>query len=138
MQKAMYRTFLRAIYAAPGKRGSRPGRTRPLAALFVTAGQAGDAPAFEAIMGRIRVPRTGPGRPRTRPATVLADRAYSSLTIRGHLRRRGIRAVTPQPADQTGHRPPHGRRGLAMRTDKLAIAFQAALHLTAILIWTHG
>lgn len=27
-------------------------------------------------------------------------------------------------------------RGLAMRTDKLAIAYQAALHLAAILIWT--
>ncbi|OEJ22664.1 transposase [Streptomyces subrutilus] len=26
-------------------------------------------------------------------------------------------------------------RGLAMRTDKLAIAFQAALHLAAILVW---
>ena len=27
-------------------------------------------------------------------------------------------------------------RGLAMRTDKLAVAHQAALHLAAILIWT--
>ncbi|MYW17278.1 transposase, partial [Streptomyces sp. SID2955] len=26
-------------------------------------------------------------------------------------------------------------RGLAARTDKLAIAYQAALHLAAILIW---
>ncbi|MEU3606409.1 transposase [Streptomyces sp. NPDC035033] len=28
------------------------------------------------------------------------------------------------------------RRGLAMRTDKLAIAYQAAFHLAAILMWT--
>ncbi|MFF1406995.1 IS5/IS1182 family transposase, partial [Streptomyces sp. NPDC058294] len=27
-------------------------------------------------------------------------------------------------------------RGLATRTDKLAIAYQAALHLAGILIWT--
>ncbi|MEV2273655.1 transposase [Nonomuraea africana] len=27
-------------------------------------------------------------------------------------------------------------RGLAMQTDKLAIAYQVALHLAAILIWT--
>ncbi|MFE5677761.1 IS5/IS1182 family transposase, partial [Streptomyces erythrochromogenes] len=27
-------------------------------------------------------------------------------------------------------------RGLAMRTDKLAIAYEGALHLAAILIWT--
>ncbi|MFF9147396.1 IS5 family transposase [Streptomyces sp. NPDC014861] len=140
------------------------GRARPLA-LRVTAGQAGDAPAFETVMAAIRVPRSGPGRPRTRPDAVLADRAYSSRAIRSHLRRRGIRAVIPQPSDQVGHRLKRGRaggcppafdaeaykqrnsvercinrlkqwRGLAMRTDKLAIAYQAALHLAAILIWT--
>ncbi|WP_405467433.1 IS5 family transposase [Streptomyces griseoaurantiacus] len=139
------------------------GRARPLA-FAVTAGQAGDAPAFETVMSRIRVPRTGPGRPRTRPLVVLADRAYSSRAIRGHLRRRGIRAVIPQPSDQVGHRLRRGRRGgrppgfdsqaykqrnsvercinrlkqwrgLATRTDKLAIAYQAALHLAGILIW---
>ncbi|WP_424851836.1 transposase [Streptomyces sp. SAI-170] len=51
-------------------------RARPLA-LAVTAGQPGDTPALR------RVPRTCPGRPRTRPAMVLADRAYSSRAIRG-------------------------------------------------------
>ncbi|NEB19673.1 IS5 family transposase [Streptomyces coelicoflavus] len=141
-------------------------RARPLA-LYVTAGQAGDAPAFEAVMARIRVPRRGLGRPRTRPETVLADRAYSSRAIRSHLRRRGIRAVIPQPADQVGHRLRRGRaggrppgfdaeaykqrntvercisrlkqwRGLAMRTDKLALAYEAALHLAAILIWSRS
>ncbi|XMN11313.1 IS5 family transposase [Streptomyces griseobrunneus] len=138
-------------------------RARPLA-LHVTAGQAGDAPAFEAVMASIRVPRNGLGRPRTRPDAVLADRAYSSRVIRRHLSRRGIRAVIPQPSDQVGHRLRRGRaggrppafdaeaykqrnavercisrfkqwRGLAMRTDKLAIAYDAALHLAAILIW---
>ncbi|KMS87641.1 transposase [Streptomyces regensis] len=33
-----------------------------------------------------------------------ADRAYCSRAIRSHLRRRGIRVVTPQPSDQVGHR----------------------------------
>ncbi|WP_394346803.1 IS5 family transposase [Streptomyces dangxiongensis] len=140
------------------------GHARPLA-FTVTAGQAGDAPAFETVMSRIRVPRPGPGRPRTRPLAVLADRAYSSRAIRAHLRRRGIRAVIPQPSDQVGHRLRRGRlggrppgfdseaykqrnsvercinrlkqwRGLATRTDKLAIAYQAALHLAGILIWS--
>jgi IS5 family transposase len=31
---------------------------------------------------------------------VLADKAYSSRAIRNHLRRRGIRAVIPERADQ--------------------------------------
>lgn len=138
-------------------------RARPLA-FHVTSRQAGDAPAFAALMMGIRVPRSGSGRPRTRPDAVLADRAYSSRAIRGSLRRRGIRAVIPQPSDQVSHRLRRGRaggrppafdaeaykqrnavercinrlkhwRGLAMRTDKLAIAYQAALHLAAILIW---
>ncbi len=72
------------------------GHARPLA-LRASAGQAGDAPAFDVVMAGIRVPRSGLGRPRTRPDAVLADRAYSSRAIRGHLRRRGIRAVIPQP-----------------------------------------
>ncbi|WP_434099907.1 IS5 family transposase [Streptomyces viridosporus] len=140
------------------------GGARPLA-FTVTAGQAGDAPAFETVMSRIRVPRSGVGRPRTRPLVVLADRAYSSRAIRNYLRHRGIRAVIPQPSDQIGHRrrrrgrqggrPPgfdaeaykqrntvercinrlKQWRGLATRTDKLAIAYQAALHFAAILIW---
>ncbi|MGY1402177.1 IS5 family transposase [Streptomyces sp. SS10] len=137
---------------------------RPLA-LHVIAGQAGDAPAFETVMADIRVPRSGPGRPRTRPDVVLADRAHSSRAIREHLRQRGVRAVIPQPADQAGHRLRRGRaggrppgfdaeaykqrnavercinrlkqwRGQAMRTDKLALAYQAALHLAAIFMWT--
>lgn len=85
------------------------GHARPLA-LAVTAGQAGDAPAFETVMARIRVPRTGLGRPRTRPTMVLADRAYPSRAIRSHLRRRRIRAVIPQPSDQIGHRLRRGRQ----------------------------
>ncbi|GAA0902966.1 hypothetical protein GCM10009574_092030 [Streptomyces asiaticus] len=51
-------------------------RCRPLA-FVLTAGQAGDAPAFTDVMARLRVPRRR-GRPRTRPDMVLADRAYSS------------------------------------------------------------
>lgn len=114
-------------------------------------------------MASIRVPR----RPRTRPDTVLADRAYSSRAIRKHLCLRGIRAVIPQPSDQAGHRRRRGRsggrppafdaeaykqrnavercisrlkqwRGLAMRTDKLAIAYRAALYFAAILIWARA
>ncbi|PPS90867.1 hypothetical protein BZZ08_00464 [Streptomyces sp. MH60] len=95
-----------------------------------------------------------------------SDRAYSSRTIRNHPRRRGIRAVIPQPSDQVGHCLRRGRfgdrppprvdtqaykqrntverctnrlkqwRGLTTRTDKLAIASQAALHLAGILIWS--
>ncbi|MGW3513341.1 transposase [Streptomyces sp. NPDC000994] len=46
--------------------------------VVVTAGQRGDSPQFEVVLGRVRVPRPGPGRPRTRPRRVRADRAYAS------------------------------------------------------------
>jgi hypothetical protein len=50
------------------------GGQRPLS-VVVTAGQGGDSPQFGAVLGGIRVPRLGPGRPRTRPDRVLADKA---------------------------------------------------------------
>jgi transposase len=116
-------------------------------------------------MKRIRVPRPGPGRPRTRPDQVSCDKAYSSQAIRSYLRRRGIRAVIPEPDDQKANRGRRGSRGgrppafdaiaykqrntvercinrlkqwrgIAMRTDKLAIHYEAALHLASIFLWT--
>ncbi len=60
---------------------------------------------------RLRIGRRGPGRPRTRPGRVLADKAYSSRGIRSHLRRRGIQAVIPEPADQARHRKRRGSTG---------------------------
>ena len=62
-------------------------------------------------MGGIAIARPGPGRPRTRPGHVLGDKAYSNRAIRGHLRRRGITATIPEPADQKAHRAHRGRRG---------------------------
>ncbi|WP_406841902.1 IS5 family transposase (plasmid) [Streptomyces sp. AHU1] len=138
-------------------------RCRPLA-FVLTAGQAGDAPAFTAVMARLRVPRRR-GRPRTRPDMVLADRAYSSRAIRDHLRRRGIRTVIPVPADQRGHRLRRGSRGgrppafdreiykqrntvercinrlkqwrgIATRYEKTATIYLAGLHIAGIFLWS--
>lgn len=78
------------------------GRARCLA-FTLTAGQAGDASTFGKVAALIRVPRTGRAG-RTRPETVLADRAYCSRAIRAHLRRRGIRTVIPQPSEAPGRR----------------------------------
>ncbi|RSM77777.1 IS5 family transposase, partial [Streptomyces sp. WAC 01325] len=80
-------------------------------AVVITAGQRGDAPVFEQVMDRIRVPRTGGGHPRTRPERVLADRAYSSRQIRTYLRRRGIAHTIPEKRDQARHRLRRGSSG---------------------------
>ncbi|MET9293060.1 transposase [Streptomyces sp. NPDC003077] len=120
-----------------------------------------DAPQFTKLMGRIRIARTGGGRPRTRPVRVIADRAYSSRAIRTHLRRRQIAHTIPEKRDQAGHRLRRGSaggrppsfdrdlykrrhkvecrigllkqaRGVATRYDKLAVRYEATVQLTLI------
>jgi transposase len=76
-----------------------------------SAGQRHDSVAFIPLMGRLKIARRGPGRPRTRPGRLLADKAYSSQAIRSHLRRRRIKATIPEPADQVRGRLRRGRRG---------------------------
>ncbi|MFI0731199.1 transposase [Streptomyces sp. NPDC021225] len=77
-------------------------RCRPLS-FVLTPGQAADSPRFTAVLERIKV--RGPvGRPRTRPAAVAADKAYSSRANRAYLRRRRIRAVIPEKTDQAANR----------------------------------
>ena len=63
------------------------------------------------LLDRLRVSRCGPGRPRTRPDALRGDKAYSSRGTRAILRRRGIVAVIPEPADQAGHRKRRGSAG---------------------------
>jgi transposase len=139
------------------------GRGRPLV-IAVTPGQAGDSTMLGPLLAQLAVRRLGPGRPRTRPAAVIADKAYSSRGTRQALRARGIKAVIPQPSDQIAHRkrrgsaggrPPafdptayKGRnviersfndhkqwRGIATRYDKLATVYRGAVVLRAITIW---
>jgi transposase len=59
----------------------------------------------------VRVPRIGVGRPRRWSDAVIADKAYSSHAIRQMLRRRGIRAVIPERADQRANQMRPGRVG---------------------------
>jgi transposase len=80
-------------------------------ALLITPGQTGDSTQFEAVMERIRVPRPGGGRPRTRPDHVSADKAYSARRIRVYLRGRGISHTIPEPRDQRANRLRRGSRG---------------------------
>jgi putative transposase len=132
--------------------------------IAVTPGQANDSPALPLLLAELRVPRVGPGRPRTTPEALRADKAYSARAHRAHLRSRGITAVIPEPADQLRHRKNKGSRGgrpvqfdvgdyknrnvverafnhfknwrgLATRYDKHALVYRGGAVLAAILLW---
>lgn len=89
---------------------SADGKCRPLS-LIITPGQRADCTQFESVMDKIRVPRQGAGRPRRLPDSVAADKAYSNVRIRKHLRRRGIRHVIPEKSDHKAARRKRGSRG---------------------------
>ncbi|MFE2111759.1 IS5 family transposase [Kitasatospora sp. NPDC059463] len=89
---------------------SADGRCRPLS-LIVTPGQRADCTQFEPVLEKIRVPRTGPGRPRKKPDSLAADKAYSNGPVRDYLRRRGIRHTIPEKTDSRAARLRKGSRG---------------------------
>ncbi|MEU8292726.1 IS5 family transposase [Streptomyces pseudogriseolus] len=142
------------------------GKGRPLA-LLVTPGQRHDSVCARILLERIRVPRSGLGRPRCRPDQVIADKAYSSRGFRAYLRRRGIAHTIPEKADQRRHRLRRGSRGgrppgfdretyrrrnlvercfnrlksfrgIATRYDKTATSYEAAVSLASLLLWARS
>jgi len=129
----------------------------------LTAGQRHDRIGYDDVMAGIRIPRRR-GRPRLRPARVLADKAYSVAAIRADLRRRGIAATIPQRRDQHTNRLKRGRHGgrppafdaghyrqrntveravsklkqfraVATRYDKRAFMYLATIDVAIIKIW---
>ena len=138
------------------------GKGRALA-FILTPGQAADTSMLTTTLSEIRVPGAR-GRPRSRPYRVLADKGYPSKKNRAWVRERKIAATIPERDDQIAHRRRKpgrpidfgeaqqerykGRnvvercfsklkqwRGIAMRSDKTARSYRAAIALAATLIW---
>jgi transposase len=116
------------------------------------------------VADAIRIRRSGPGRPRTRPSQVIANKAYSSRGNRGYLRRRNIAATIPEKDDQaanrrqkapTARRPPvfnatvyklrntaercfnklKQHRAVATRYDKRDYVYNGTVEIASIRIW---
>jgi transposase len=124
-------------------------------------GQRHESTHLEAVLDAICVPRAGRGRPRKRPALLLADKGFSFEPCRRALRRRRIPHVIPERSDQRqrrAHRP--GRkptfdadayrrrnvvercvnrlkqfRALATRYDKTATAYHGLVTLASLVLW---
>lgn len=142
---------------------SADGCCRPLS-LIITPGQRADCTQFMPVLEKIRVPRHGVGRPRKRPDSVAADKAYSNGPCREYLRHRGIRHTIPEKADShaarlrkgsRGGRPPgfdedrykkrntverainklKNSRAVATRYDKRGYVFLGTVMAAALVIW---
>jgi transposase len=132
-------------------------------AFVLTGGQVADTSMLTATLEQIYVAGRS-GRPRIRPERVIADKGYPSKANRAWLRARGIATTIPERDDQIAHRRKRpgrpidfgdrqrqiyrGRnvversfnrlkqwRGIAMRSDKTARNYHAALCLAATLHW---
>ena len=140
------------------------GKGRPLG-LLLTGGNAADTTYFSTVLQTISIRDGRPGRPRSRPDRVLADKAYTSAANRRFLTERGIKVTIPEREDQKAGRVRRGSaggrprsfdaqaykgrnviercfnklkqwRGIATRFDKTARSYLAGLTLAAALIWT--
>jgi transposase len=79
--------------------------------VLCTPGQAGDNPQLVPLLDQISVRRPGPGRPRSRPEAVIADKACSHPSTRKAMRQRGVRFTSPEKSDQIAHRQAKGSAG---------------------------
>lgn len=139
------------------------GKGRPPLSVVLTPGQRHGSTQLEELLDAVRVPRPegSPGRPRKRPAHLLADRGYSFESCRGLLRRRGIPHTIPERKDQKERREGHpGRRSgfdreayrrrnvvercvnrlkqwraIATRYEKRAVNYRAVVVIASLMMW---
>lgn len=119
------------------------------------------------LLSQLRIPRGGSGRPRTTPAAMRGDKAYSAKAHRDHLRSRGVKVVIPERSDQQANRRNRGSaggrpvgfdaedykgrnvverafntlknwRGLATRNDRHATIYRGGIVLASILLWLNA
>jgi transposase len=130
------------------------GKGLPLGGLITSASPA-EITLLEPTLARIRVPRSGPGRPRSNPQRVIADRAYDSDVHRCRLHVRGIDLIAPHRSSRKRPKLQDGRslrryrrrwiiertiswiarfRRLVVRYERLLVTYQAFFHIACAMI----
>ena len=94
------------------------------------------------LLDQLRVPRCGPGRPRTTLDALRGDKAYSA---KAHRENRGSRGGWPAGLDAEGYKNRNvverafnklkNWRGLATRYDKHALIYRGGMVLASIVLW---
>lgn len=139
------------------------GRGLPLS-IVLTSGNVNDTSMLAQALAEISIPRSGSGRPRSRPERLLGDKGYSSRANRALLARRGIAVTIPERSDQRANRARRGSaggrpyafdheiykrrnvverafnklkqwRGIAARYDKKALNYRAGIVLASMIMW---
>jgi len=108
-------------------------------AFVLTPGNTHDSKALESALDAICVPNRR-GRPRKRPASLVADCGYSYQRCRDALRRRGISHVIPARSDQRrrrSHRPGRRPKRLSQSRGCHFIACQARVQMRAQPNWSN-
>jgi transposase len=126
----------------------------PLGATIHSASPA-EVKLLEGTMNTIAVPRNGPGRPRSKPDRVIADKAYDCDSLRTRLKRRGIELIVPHRANRKRKATQDGRalrryrrrwkvertfawlqnfRRLVTRYERHASMFLAFVHVACMII----
>ena len=136
-------------------------------AVYLTAGQVHESTQAGAVLDRVRVPRTGRGRPRKRPKSVLMDKGYNGKPVRKVCRDRRIQAIIATKENERDTRRKKGANGgrpylfdaarykhrnvvercinrlkqfrrIATRYDKRAESYLAFITFASILLWVRS
>jgi transposase len=123
--------------------------------LLAAAADVSEHRLAEGTLGTVKVPRRGPGRPRSRLRRVIADRGCDSDPLRGRLKKRGTRLIAPYRSNNRHRRFEDQRklrryrkrwkiertnawlqnfRRIQVRYDHLIAVFQGFFHFACLLI----
>jgi len=130
------------------------GQGIPLGSTLASASPA-EVKLAEATLESISVPRRGPGRPKKRPARLIADKGYDSDPLRNRLKHLKIDLIAPHRRNRKKAKTQDGRklrryrkrwkvertfawlgnfRRLVVRYERHILMYRAFFHLACLMI----
>ena len=108
-------------------------------ALAIPAASTHESTVVDELLGKVRIPRPGRGRPRSRIRELALDKAFDGGELRRRLRRRGIRASIPERKPQTVRQTSsEGAQAKAVPSQPAALSSRVGACLDGSLSWLSG